>query len=72
MIVHLHIGNLWVKKTNNKQINLVGWIWIGNGAGKPKKTMAIRIYPNSLKTDPKQPDYKISDWTKEYKNGKDT
>ena len=65
---HYKVGHLWARRTKTGKTILTGFFWYGRGPGKPKRVFTIRVSPNVKKSDPKQPDYIITDWTKEVRD----
>jgi len=67
-VEHPKRGQFWARKTKTGKVILVGWVWFTFGVGKKRKVMAVRISPNLNKSDPSQPDYILTDYTKEIKD----
>lgn len=67
-VEHPKRGQFWARKTKTGKVILVGWVWFTFGVGKKRKVMAVRISPNLNKSDSSQPDYILTDYTKEIKD----
>jgi hypothetical protein len=72
VVEHPHRGNLWARRTKTGKVILTGYVWFTFGVGKKRKVMTVRISPNLNKSDPKHPDYILTDYTKEIKDGRKT
>jgi hypothetical protein len=65
---HPKRGHFWTRKTKTGKTVLVGWVYIGYG--RKKQTFAVRIGANPKKFDEREPDYIMTDWTREITNGR--